>query len=80
MPWRDMAAAVAALDPAAMRSADEVRVVQACVPTPEERAMFEAFLASGGAPERLSDAERFCLMLMAVRASIHALHSAACLV
>ena len=55
------------LDPAALRSADDVRAVLACVPSQEEAALFGAFLRSGGNASALSDAERFCLELMAVR-------------
>jgi hypothetical protein len=62
-----MARAVMRLDPAALRSAEDVRALLACVPSPEEGALFGAFLRSGGDAAALSDAERFCLALLAVR-------------
>lgn len=55
------------LDTAVLAGADDARTLLACVPTVEERSMFEAFLRSGGRAESLSDAERFCLDLMQVR-------------
>lgn len=70
VPWPQMARAVMRLDPAALRSAEDVHALLACVPTPEEAALFGAFLRSGGDAAALSDAERFCLELMAVSASL----------
>lgn len=62
--WSKAAEAVMQLDPAVLSSAEDARAILACVPTVEERKMFEAFLRSGGQALALSDAERFCLDLM----------------
>ncbi|BDA46913.1 probable formin-like protein 13 at C-terminar half [Coccomyxa sp. Obi] len=64
--WSKAAEAIMRLDAAVLAGADDARTVLACVPTAEERSMFEAFLRSGGRAESLSDAERFCLDLMQV--------------
>ncbi len=55
------------VDAAVLAGADDARTVLACLPTAEERSMFEAFLSSGGSAASLSDAEHFCLNLMQVR-------------
>jgi hypothetical protein len=62
--WSQVAEAVVRLNAAVLGGADDARAVLACVPTAEERDMLGAFLGSGGRPEALSDAERFCLDLM----------------
>ena len=62
----EVADAVRKLDTRVLSSAEEARAILACAPAAEERKMFEAFLHSGGKPEALSDAERFCLELMQV--------------
>ena len=64
---KEVADAVRRLDTRVLSSAEEVRAILACAPAAEERKMFEAFLHSGGKPEALSDAERFCLEMMQVR-------------
>jgi hypothetical protein len=64
--WSKAADAVMRLDPQLLASADDAATVLACVPTMEERSMFEAYLRSGGRAEALSDAERFCLDLIKV--------------
>ena len=68
-----VAEAVRKLDTRVLSSAEEARAIMACAPAPEERKMFEAFLHSGGKPEALSAAERFCLELMQVRNACHCL-------
>ena len=65
-PANEVAEAVRKLDTQVLGSAEEARAVLACAPAAEERKMFGAFLHSGGQPEALSDAERFCLELMQV--------------
>ena len=66
-PSHEVADAVRKLDRRVFSSAEDARAILACAPAAEERKMFEAFLHSGGKPEALSSAERFCLELMQVR-------------
>ena len=65
-PSHMVAEAVRKLDTRVLSTAEDARAILACAPAAEECKMFEAFLHSGGKPEALSDAERFCLELMQV--------------
>ena len=60
VPWREVPAAVAALDRAALSTADDVTAVLQCLPAPEEAAALQSFVgADGGGEAALAAGELF---------------------
>lgn len=67
VPWREVPAAVAALDRAALSTADDVAAVLQCLPTSDEAAALQSFVgADGGGEAALADAELFAWQLARV--------------
>jgi hypothetical protein len=62
-----MAAAVTVLDVDLLASADEVRAIAECAPTPQEAVLLAAYARNEPSLATLSDAELFCYQLMKVR-------------
>ena len=66
VPWQQIPAAAAALDPSVFRSSDDVQAVLQCLPTDDEAQMLGSYLRSGGQLDSMSDAEAFCWQLAQV--------------
>ena len=67
VPWKQMKAAIAALDSTAFAGDFDVRTVLACMRTEEEASLLALFLQTGASCETLCDAELFCIDLMQVK-------------
>lgn len=66
VPWQQVPAAVAALDPAAFACAEDVVAVLQCAPSEDEAQMLGSYLRGGGRAEDMAEAELFCWQLAQV--------------
>ncbi|GAB4818742.1 hypothetical protein N2152v2_005788 [Parachlorella kessleri] len=66
VPWQQIPAAAAALDPSVFRSSEDVQAVLQCLPTDDEAQMLGSYLRSGGQLDSMSEAEAFCWQLAQV--------------
>ncbi|KAL6780900.1 hypothetical protein ACKKBG_A08930 [Auxenochlorella protothecoides x Auxenochlorella symbiontica] len=62
-PWRAVPAAAAAFDPRLLASGEDVDALLHCIPTPDQAAALESYVAAGGDAAALADAEALALAL-----------------